>query len=121
MIGRDLIARTNSERLVQIGSALPLRLSSFLRSSSAVAEVKLGDEPSPIGDGTASSRLILSNAVGERLGIRLRSCAEPERFRVLGFWTVTEPSGASKSNAASASAARREIHVDGQSKQIPAP
>src|SRR6266853_455132 len=72
MIGQELIAATNSQRLVRLGPELENRLSQFLHSSSAVAEVRLGDEPSPIGDGTACSRLILSNATGERLGVRLR-------------------------------------------------
>src|SRR2546426_7540907 len=80
MIGQELIAATNSTRLVQIGSGLQKRLSEFLVSPVGVAEVELGDEPSPIGDGTACSRVIVSNATGGRLGIRLRQDAEPERF-----------------------------------------
>jgi hypothetical protein len=94
MIGQELIATTNSTRLVQVGSGLQKRLSEFLTSPAGVADVTLGDEPSPIGDGTACSRLIVSNATGGRLGIRLRQDSEPERFHVLGFWTITEPDGA---------------------------
>jgi hypothetical protein len=95
-IGKDLIASTNSELLVQMDSGLARRLSSFLSLSSAVAEVKLGDEPPPIGDGTASTRLILSNAHGERLGIRLCQDSVPEKFRVVGSWSIAEPVGALK-------------------------
>jgi len=94
MIGQDLIATTNSARLAQIGPNLQKRLSEFLSSPAGVAEVVLGDEPSPIGDGAACSRLIVSNATGVRLGIRLRQDSEPERFHVLGFWTITEQDGA---------------------------
>ncbi len=93
MIGQELIAATNSTRLVQIGSGLQKRLSEFLVSPVGVVEVELGDEPSPIGDGTACSRVIVSNATGGRLGIRLRQDVEPERFHVLGFWTITERDG----------------------------
>jgi len=85
---------TNSTRLVQIGSGLRTKLSEFLASPAAVQQVELGDEPSPIGDGTACSRVILSNAAGTRVGIRLRQDAEPERFHVVGYWTITEPDGA---------------------------
>ena len=93
MIGEKLVATTNSARLVHIGSGLQKRLSEFLVSPAGVAEVLLGDEPSPIGDGAACSRVIVSNAVGGRLGIRLRQDAKPERFHVLGFWTITERDG----------------------------
>ena len=94
MIGEELVMTTNSTRLVQIGSGLRTKLSEFLASPAAVQQVELGDEPSPIGDGTACSRVILSNAAGARVGIRLRQDAEPERFHVVGYWTITEPDGA---------------------------
>ena len=93
MMGRELIATTNSARLVQLGPGLRKRLSEFLSSPAGVAEVVLGDAPSPIGDGSACSRLVISNATGGRLGIRLRQDSEPERFHVLGVWTVTESAG----------------------------
>ena len=91
MIGEELLTSTNSAYLVQVGDDLEKRLSEFLVASAGVAEVELGDEPSPIGDGTACSRMIVSNAAGGRLGIRLRQDADPERFHVVSFWTITEP------------------------------
>jgi hypothetical protein len=94
VIGEELTASTNSSRLAPIGAALRDRLCGFLAAQSGVADVLLGDEPSPVGDGTACSRLILSNAVGARLGIRLGQDAGPERFHVLGYWTITEPGAA---------------------------
>jgi hypothetical protein len=94
MIGQDLIAKTNSPHLLRMSPLVQKRLAEFLQSKAGVAEVKLGDEPAPIGDGTASSRLILSNAAGVRLGIRLEQDSEPERFYFLGFWTITNPAGA---------------------------
>ena len=96
MIGQELIAITNSTRLVHIGPGIQKKLSEFLSIPASVAEVLLGDEASPIGDGAACSRLIVSNAAGGRLGIRLRQDVEPERFHVLGFWTITEPNGGAK-------------------------
>jgi hypothetical protein len=92
MIGQDLIRATNSPRLSASDSALQNRLAAFLASPSGVAEVRLGDEPPPIGDGTACSRLVLSNSAGDRLGIRFRQ-AGPGDFHALSFWTLTEPNG----------------------------
>ena len=94
MIGQELVSTTNSPRLVAVGPALQSRLAGFPASPSGVAEVLLGDEPTPIGDGTACSRLVLSNAAGERLGIRF-SQSGPEKFHALGFWIPTEPSAVS--------------------------
>jgi hypothetical protein len=90
MIGVELTRGTNSPWLAEIKPALRARLAEFLTSKVAVAEVLPGDEPAPVGDGTACSRLILSNNVGERIGIRLQQDAGPERFHALGFWTITE-------------------------------
>jgi hypothetical protein len=94
MIGEELIATTNSTRLLKIGPGLKQRMSEFMAVPPGIAEIMHGDERSPIGDGTACSRLILSNATGGRLGIRLRQDSKPERFHVLGFWTIAEPSRA---------------------------
>ncbi len=94
MVGQELIRSTNSPRLAENGPGLQDRLSRFLVVPSGVANVMLGDEPPPLGDGTACSRLILSNAAGARLGIRLRQDAKADTFHVLGFWTITEPDGA---------------------------
>ena len=93
MIGQELIATTNSARLVQIESGFQKELADFLASPAGIANVEFGDEPSPIGDGTACSRLIMSNAIGGRLGIRLRQDAEPERFHVLSFWSISVQHG----------------------------
>ena len=91
MIGVELSRGSNSPRLAALGPALQARLSEFLTPQSGVAEVVLGDQPAPLGDGTACSRLVLSNSVGARLGIRLHQDPGLERFRVLGYWTITEP------------------------------
>ncbi len=113
MIGQELIATTNSTRLVHLGSGLQKRLAEFLASPAGIAEAVLGDEPSPIGDGAACSRLVVSNAAGGRLGIRLRQDSEPERFHVLGFWTITEPDGAAKGNYPARSETNSTSSVDG--------
>lgn len=92
-IGRELIATTNSTLLDGVGlGGLEVRLTGLLAYPTQVATVLLGDEPAPIGDGHACSRLILTNAHGDRLGIRLREDPHSERFRVLGFWTITDQS-----------------------------
>ena len=86
-IGRDLIAATNSELLVEIGPKLNGRLKQFLGSPAGFAAVSLADEPKPIGDGSAHSRVFLTNGSNECLGIRLRQDSIPDRFQVLSFWT----------------------------------
>jgi hypothetical protein len=89
-IGGDLIASTNSSHLVRIGPDLQARLSELMAARTHVADVLLGDEPSPYGDGTASSRLVLTNDAGRGLLIRLRPAEQSGMFHVLGFRTVSE-------------------------------
>ncbi len=58
--------------------------------------VRSGDEPPPLGDGGAYTRLLLTNEVGQALTLRLRPEYGPghefQKFRVLGYWK-TEPGG----------------------------
>lgn len=89
-VGRDLIASTNSARLVGINSDLQARLSSLLGSPTHVASVLFGDEPAPLGDGRACSRLVLTNNSGDGLLIRLRQADSPDIFQVLGFRSVSQ-------------------------------
>lgn len=86
-IGLDLVKTTNSPQLVRLGVGLEGRLSSLLITNAGVAQVLLGDEPSPIGNGKASCRLILTNAAADGLGIRLR--ADSGKFHVLGYYSLT--------------------------------
>lgn len=92
-IGAELIKTTNSTRLVAVGPGLHSKLSEFLSSPAAVAQVAHGDTAPPIGDGTATAQIILTNARGERLGIRLRRDDAISEFQgasnyhVAGFWT----------------------------------
>ena len=87
-IGLDLVKTTNSPQLVRLGVGLEGRLSSLLVTNAGVDQVLLGDEPSPIGNGKASCRLILTNAAADSLGIRLR--ADSGKFHVLGYYSVTQ-------------------------------
>lgn len=85
-IGLDLLKTTNSPQLVRLGVGLERRLASLLNTNAGVSQGLLGDEPSPIGNGKASCRLILTNAVGDSVGIRLR--ADAGKFHVLGYYTL---------------------------------
>jgi len=89
-IGDDFIASTNSSHLVRIGLDLQAQLSELLSARTHIADVLMGDEPSPYGDGTASSRLVLTNDAGRGLLIRLRPAEQSGMFHVLGFRTVSE-------------------------------
>jgi hypothetical protein len=93
MIGQDLASTTNSSRLSRITPILRQRLSDLLSSPSSVAEAVLGDEPAPVGDGNACSHLVLSNAAGARIGIRLAPEPGSDKFYVLGFRTIADGSG----------------------------
>lgn len=87
-VGNDLITSTNSPRLIHLGSGLQTHLANLMRGKVKVAEVAMGDEPSPVGDGKADVRLLLTNDIGHRLLIRFRMADQPEMFHVLGY---TEP------------------------------
>src|SRR5438105_4317394 len=71
-VGRDIIETTNSSHLTEIPPGLQARLSELLVSPTHIATVLLGDEPSPIGDGSAGSRLALTNEIADGVVIRLR-------------------------------------------------
>ena len=83
----DLINSNRAELFVSIGSGLKVRWEQFAKSPVRIDQVRLGDEPAPIGDGRASSRALFTNEAGERLAIRLRWDGEQQKFHVLGFWT----------------------------------
>jgi hypothetical protein len=83
-IGRDLISTTNSSRLVRIGPDLQQKLADFLASPARVKSVLWGDDSS-VGDGKATSRVILGNAKQEQLTIRLRQEPGSDKFHVLGY------------------------------------
>ncbi len=99
-IGKQLTESTNSSLVAAISPELHAQLSQLLASTTHVASVRLGDEAAPAGDGRASSRVILTNALAHGLGIRLRLGSDSSgqsRFEVLGYWTFSEPGA---SNAA---------------------
>jgi hypothetical protein len=87
--GKELIASTNSITLNNCSPEMRKWLSEFLKSPTQVSMVLIGDELRPMGDGTACSRLFLTNNAGEWLGIRLGREPDSWHFRVLGYWTVT--------------------------------
>lgn len=91
MVGQELIAATNSPRLVNVDQAFTRSLSMFLASPAKVSNVQLGDEPPPFGDGTACSRLSLTNAAGRRLRIRFGLTPSFERFRIVSYWDGSVP------------------------------
>jgi hypothetical protein len=89
-IGNDLIQGTNSPHLVRISQDFQAHLSELLTARTRVADVLLGDEPSPIGGGTACSRVVLTNDVGKDLLIRLRVADKHGGFLVVGFRSISE-------------------------------
>ncbi len=88
-IGGDLVTATNSSRLAHMSPYLRERLAHLLRSPTQVAAVLSGDAPPPVGNGSACSRLVLTNNAGQRLLIRLRQ-AGSDKFEVVGFRDATE-------------------------------
>jgi hypothetical protein len=89
-IGQNVVSPDYPRRLV-FGPELERRLSGFLVSTGRVEAVRFGDEPAPIGDGKASSRLYLINGNHERLALRLTLETKGGGFHVLGIWTPSAP------------------------------
>ena len=89
-IGRDLITSTNSSHLDTLDPDLQDRLSRLLSTPTRVAEVILGDEALPYGDGSACSRLVLTNQTGQALLIRLRQIGGPGIFHILGYRSIPD-------------------------------
>lgn len=88
-IGQDLIAKANSPQLAGMPPGLAGQLSNLLGSPTHVSAVLLGDEPPPVGDGSACSRLILTNQRAKGLELRLCSAQDPSKFRVMGYWPTS--------------------------------
>jgi hypothetical protein len=90
-IGEDLIASKDSKFVVRVGDGLRAKLSEYTAGHAKVTDVRVGDDPSPIGNGSASNCVILSNDAGGVLSIRLKPAGNG-KFHILGF--VTLPNGA---------------------------
>lgn len=88
-VGRDIIATTNSSRLVKVGPTLQSKLSELSISPMNVAAVLIGDEPFPYVNGKANSRLVLTNDSRDGVVIRLRHADQAGTFHVLGFLSVS--------------------------------
>jgi hypothetical protein len=94
---------TENERIERMGSGLKNELSGFLTSRAGLHRVLWGDAEAPLGDGKATGRVILTNGVGEELGIRLHYL-DNGKFETLGFWNpgpfvVTSPTESGSTNA----------------------
>src|SRR5271166_5612360 len=90
-VGRELIDTTNSSFVATIGPELHAELSQIFASTTRIAGVRLGDKPAPLGDGRASSWVLLTNSLTQGLGIRLRLGSDATgqaRFEVLGYWRI---------------------------------
>jgi hypothetical protein len=88
-IGQDLISHANSTFLAGLPPGLAGQLSNLLKSPTRIAAVLSGDEPPPVGDGSACSRLILTNQLAKGLELRLCPASTPDKFRVLGYWPTS--------------------------------
>jgi len=95
-IGADLIRGTNSALLVprandnEILPHMERRLFELHRAPTHIAAVLDGDEPRPIGDGTACSRLVLTNEEAEGILIRLAQSDAIGSFHVLGYLQIPQ-------------------------------
>lgn len=85
--GRDLQLQTNSTLLVSMPPRLEQALKEFLTTPSAYLDtIRFGDEPPPIGDGTATHRVYIRNFKEDSIALRLRYEPKLKKFHVLGFW-----------------------------------
>ena len=90
-LGQDLVTRTNSTRLASSPMGFTSQLSALLGSPTHIAAVLIGDDPAPLGDGSACSRLILTNENARGIQLRLGQTADPEKFYILGYWPLDNP------------------------------
>jgi hypothetical protein len=95
-VGTDLVHSTTSKALTGVTAELQSDIKQ-IQASPAQAIIQAGDDDPPLGDGSASARMLLTNAIGQTLTLRLRLESEPgtglRNFRVLGY-RKTEPGGA---------------------------
>jgi len=95
-VGSDLVHTTNSRALTGVTAELQSDIKQ-IQASPTQAIIRTGDDSPPLGDGRAYFRLLLTNAIGQGLTLRLRPESEPgtglRKFRVLGY-RKTEPTGA---------------------------
>src|ERR1044071_5266756 len=67
----DLERQTNSTLLVSISPELKKTLDAFLTTPTAYVETfRFGDEPAPVGDGTATYRLYIRNFNDDCIALR---------------------------------------------------
>lgn len=85
--GNSLINSNSSEMFVNVGVGLGTRWDSFARLPVAIESIQMEDEPAPIGDGLASSRVFFTNGAMECLAIRMRWDEKRKKFHIVGFWT----------------------------------
>jgi len=93
-IGQDLISHANSAQLPGLPPGMAGQLANLLGSPTHVAAVLLGDEPPPVGDGSACTRLILTNQLAKGLKIRLGPASTPDKLRIMGYWPTSSSPGA---------------------------
>ncbi len=96
-VGHELITTTNAARSIRVDPELQRCLSELLTSPTHINKVLLGDERPRVGDGDASSRLILTNELGRGLAMRLRlrhHSSQGPIFDVLSYSKIAEPDGA---------------------------
>src|SRR5881397_3237351 len=89
-IARELIATTNSLRLVALGPQLREQLAAYLGSPAGVEDVKFGDVPAPAGNGQAAVCVFLTNATNQRLVLRLHQSPINDKFDLVGIWLLTK-------------------------------
>ncbi len=84
-IAGELLSETNSVWLAKMSPDLRARLSVLLADNAGIDRCAYGDAPAPIGNGTADSHVVLTNAAGREMGIRLANTGG--EFDTLGWWT----------------------------------
>lgn len=87
MIGEELLTNTNSSRIANLDpeSSLHKSLALLFYTNAMVAQITLTNEPSIIDKRKAASLLVLSNAAGQTLRIRLQRASERDKYDVLTF------------------------------------
>jgi hypothetical protein len=90
MIGEELIATTNSTKVVHLEQGLPSRLGELLSSPTRVDAVWTGDAFKE--SARADVCVALSNQDELSLGLRIKRANKSNSFHILGYWTIAEGS-----------------------------
>ena len=85
-MAEQLLRTQSSENVVYIGGSTLSSLKTILKQyPGATWEIRHGDAPRPLGDGSAQACIMYMDGGKELLGLRIRQ--DGSAFHIVGYWT----------------------------------